>query len=499
MSEIRQGELMEKYSKQVRKKAKTKPFSQATLMMRANGAAIAVLEFIDGMSFRDLSSNLYFIAQDLKSEEFTRKYEAQIEYAAVKPQEFVNGIYAFFNSIAKYVKTNDLYPTFFEFLSFLSRYRVEINDDKSMQGRIVNAYQTLLMETLEFLRPNKFDLRNVVVGQTLDGTLLMKPDSYPLFDVPSRDLEDYLKENPPFDIISMNAHISRYFKAHGLNDVESIEDIERITQEDRAQTHQISMLAMYINEFTFDILPDPKKNVGRGLQSFPTLKTSSVDVEELKDVLMRRARTLPANGMVYDLHYGDEDIQNDERFIHHVLLREILHGDHMVVLYKAYSDIFETSGFYDTKDGFFYTVIREATDKGPSGEVEKLILTLYAAAVTRNGTSLLSSMPEHFEIFLEHINQHIPISAESFLRSGKLRRTDGQEPEADHKRNFDSDDYETRAKAIQGFTRKVGIGKTPSEEAVARAKVLGFELAPDETYVQPFIKQIHYKKNNSDK
>lgn len=73
MDEIRQGELMAQYSRQVRKKAKTKPFSQATLMMRANGTAIAVLEFIDGMSFRDLSSNLYFIAQDLKSEEFTRK------------------------------------------------------------------------------------------------------------------------------------------------------------------------------------------------------------------------------------------------------------------------------------------------------------------------------------------------------------------------------------------------------------------------------------------
>ena len=80
------------------------------------------------------------------------------------------------------------------------------------------------------------------------------------------------------------------------------------------------------------------------------------------------------------------------------------------------------------------------------------------------------------------------------MRGGKLKRTDGQESEVDHKRDFDNDNYETKAKAIQGFTRKVGIGKTPSAEAVARAKALGFELALDETYVQPFIKQIHYKK-----
>lgn len=146
----------------------------------------------------------------------------------------------------------------------------------------------------------------------------------------------------------------------------------------------------------------------------------------------------------------------------------------MVVLYKAYSDVFETSGYYDTKDGFFYTVLREATDKDPSCEFEKLILTLYAAAVTRNGSSLSSSLPEHFEVFLERGKQHIPISAESFLRGGKLKRTDGQESEVDHKRDFDSDDYETKAKAIQGFTRKVGIGKTPSAEAVGSCESTRF-------------------------
>ena len=188
--------------------------------------------------------------------------------------------------------------------------------------------------------------------------------------------------------------------------------------------------------------------------------------------------------MVYDLHYGDENIQNDGRFIQHVLLRENLHGDHMVVLYKAYSDVFETSGYYDTKDGFFYTVLREATDKGPSFEFEKLILTLYAAAVTRDGSSLSASLPEHFEVFFERGKQHIPISAESFLRGGKLRRTDGQESEADHKRDFDNDNYETKAKAIQGFTRKVGIGKTPLRFTLATGNSPGNDMRFSDERVQ---------------
>lgn len=53
-----------------------------------------------------------------------------------------------------------------------------------------------------------------------------------------------------------------------------------------------------------------------------------------------------------------------------------------------------------------------------------------------------------------------------------------------------SDKYESEQKAIQGFIRRVGAGKTPSEEAVARAKALGYDLAPDETYVQPFMRRV---------
>ena len=59
---------------------------------------------------------------------------------------------------------------------------------------------------------------------------------------------------------------------------------------------------------------------------------------------------------------------------------------------------------------------------------------------------------------------------------------------------LDSDDIPNRIapapRAIQGFIRKVGEGRTPSREAVEYAEALGYSLAPDETYVKPFIRRV---------
>lgn len=59
-----------------------------------------------------------------------------------------------------------------------------------------------------------------------------------------------------------------------------------------------------------------------------------------------------------------------------------------------------------------------------------------------------------------------------------------------------NDKYGSEEKAIQGFIRRVGAGKSPSLEAVARAEALGYELAPNETYVQPFIRRVLKLKKN---
>lgn len=54
-----------------------------------------------------------------------------------------------------------------------------------------------------------------------------------------------------------------------------------------------------------------------------------------------------------------------------------------------------------------------------------------------------------------------------------------------------ADAYVMEVKPIQGFVRKVGMGRRPSAEAVARGIALGYDLAPDETYVQGFFRATY--------
>lgn len=66
---------------------------------------------------------------------------------------------------------------------------------------------------------------------------------------------------------------------------------------------------------------------------------------------------------------------------------------------------------------------------------------------------------------------------------GKLRVP----TETKHIRTIAGDDrYETEIKHISGYIRKLPDGQKASERAVTLAQSLGYDLADNETYVQPF-------------
>ena len=96
---------------------------------------------------------------------------------------------------------------------------------------------------------------------------------------------------------------------------------------------------------------------------------------------------------------------------------------------------------------------------------------------------------EHFYLTMPDVYPRAVayFTATPVLQGGELRRNDV--PPDKRRSLMGRDNYETRLRTEQGFTRKVGEGRKPSEEAVERAKALGFELAPDETYVQSFTRQ----------
>lgn len=495
--------VAKRYVPWMRRKVKGKPKPVADMMYRVNGTGMAVVSLLKDISFVELSASLYFIAQDVKTKEFTRLYEAQLELASIEPDKYIQKLYSFFNDMGRHIKKENLYREFFEFGSLCNRMRYKLLSKPSQHvTNIINAYQSMLLETYEFLRPNKFDFSKVVVGMDTKGNLLLADDAYPYIDGPIRDLEDYLESQPGISPLTMNELLEKFFVKHGYRNVKNMSDLDDMMEQDRIYTHQHTTLAPFINEYTYDILPQPDKLFNRDLLAFLTYMPVQVDTDELKDQLMKRARTLPANGMMVELSSADDNIPY--RGITKVLMREVLHGDDIIMLYKMemnHGADGEISGCYNTREKSFYSILQEANVPEPYFWTESFILYLYGCAVLRNGEQMLSDLNEAFCFgkpvyqahgLVTHGTLPMHVKATLFGRGGKLKRSDKAEDE-DYRSpgpRRGNDAYESEDRAIQGFVRKVGAGKTPSAEAVARATALGFDLAPDETYVQPFMKSV---------
>lgn len=498
------NDVANKYVPWIRKKTKGKPQPVKDMMYRANGTAMGVLSELSGVPFAELSSNLYFIAQDMRMKEFTRLYEAELELASIDQDKFVKEIYKFFNDISRQIKKDGLYQEFFEFASLCNRYRYHLLANKRSENteHIINAYQSMLLETFEFIRPNKFDFSQVVVGLDTKGEVLLAKDIYPYADVPIREMQEYLETKKGPIMGSMEELMAKFFAKHGYLNVKNMDDVEEMMEADRIYTHQHTTLSPYINEYTYDILPDPDKPVDRNLLKFLTYMPVNIDMPQLKARLMKRARTLPANGTVFELKAANG---GPYRGVTKVLLRETMHGDDIILLYKMELNCGaqgELSGCYNTREQSFYSILQEAKPSESYFWTESLVLYLYACAVLRDGDRLLSELNNAFRFGQSVVNgamtsisipaREMDVAVSMYSRGGKLKRSDNKE-DAVHtptgvRRGNDA--YESEERAIQGFIRKVGAGWTPSPEAVARATALGFDLAPDETYVQPFIKSV---------
>ena len=72
-----------KWWSKLERKLKDKPETIKILRKRSMNSAISVLDNIRGLDFSEISTSLYFTTQDLKMQEFTKLYDAQVELAAI--------------------------------------------------------------------------------------------------------------------------------------------------------------------------------------------------------------------------------------------------------------------------------------------------------------------------------------------------------------------------------------------------------------------------------
>ena len=455
----------------ITKKSKGKPMPVVTLQTRTLSTAVEILDDIQAIPFEKLSMSLYFYCQDVGMKEFTRAYEAQLELAGANPEKFALGLHRFYNEMALKIQKENLYDNFFEFYYRCLKLRIR-NENEKVDATVSTAYQNILIQQMEYMRPNKFDFRTFIAGRKTTGEIITREDPFPTFDMPvfqfRNDLEQGKKIEDP------EAYLYELYRKAGY-DIHNSDDHLRIVAEDKLHTTTCCTLLPFINEYTFDILPQTIYNADSDI--IQRLITQ-VDLETLKSDLKHRRRTLPTNGVKID--FSGAEIFSE------IYFKEILYDNSIYMLYRLSTVNGDLCGVYETRDGFFYSIFQASEAHGYLGDrMEGLILFLYATQVLGDRYRLSDI---HRVIDIQGCGE---LSATAFGQGGKLSNVYDEAP---HPRNGE---YETAETSIQGYIRKLPAGQKASQEAKELAESLGYDLEPNETYVRPFIRQVFRLKERT--
>lgn len=461
------------YYKKLMKKIEGLPQPRQTIRRRAANTAAAILDNLRDVPFNKLAMSIYFYSNDLRMKDFTRYYESQLELAAVNPEKFFMGLHNFYNEMAVKIKKNNLQQEYIECLYLCNRRRWE-NANQNVEDNVIIAYINLLIQQMAYLLPSKYDFNNIIVGMNTSGELMTAPDFFPKLDIASYELEGFVEKLGTKNIDSLiNETFKKYdYPIHNLREYEEISNI------DKGHISATIALLPLINEFTFDIYPQVPYTCF--VIPFEFL-SSHISSSKIKEDLSKRNKTLPSNGV--EIHFKDNSLFKG------LLLKEIYFNDSIFMLYRLATEAGDLSGYYDTKEKFFFNVlVGYKEDLRVVEHLSSLILYLYGCYVLNNEEYQLSKVND---LFTYNWKGNKKFLLEGYLRGGKLRNTyDKNYEKGEGTARIGNDNYETEMKAIQGYIRKLPAGHSASEKAIALATSLGYELQPNETYVQPFIKHV---------
>ena len=470
MEDIRK--ISDTWWRRVTKKANGKPLPLIILQTRTLSTAVEILEWIQDMPFNKLSMSLYFYCQDVGMKEFTRAYEAQLELAGANPEKFAMGLHRFYNEMAHKIQKENQYDLFFEFYYRCVRLRIR-NEDEKIDATVSTAYQNLLIQQLEYLRPNKFDFRTFVAGRKTTGEILVREDPFPTFDLPIYELRSAFEQGKKFE--NAEEHLYEMYRKAGY-EIYNADDQMRIVAQDKIHTTTCCTLLPFINEYTFDILP---KTIYNANSDIIHKILTWVDLDTIKADLKHRKRTLPTNGV--RITFSGTEI------ISEILFKEILWDNSFYMLYRISTSNGDLSGVFETRDSFFYSIFQTSVGhEYLTAGVESLVLFCYATQVLGG------------EYNLEKINRFISVqgcdrlTATGYGQGGRLRNVyDGVQPKREG-------DYVAGETSIQGYIRKLPAGQKASQEAKELAESLGYDLESNETYVRPFIRQVFRLKERTE-
>lgn len=470
-------ELMKKYQKRVFKKYESRPIEMQLLVSRTFSSSMVVVCLLKDIPFEEITRSVFLYSQDSKFQDIIRQFEAQVELAGANEEKFILALHRFYNDITAKLRSSKSIPQLIEFIGTYMALSVAPETNK-YNRRVIDAFSNLLIQALEYIRPDKYDLKKTVIGVSTEGEILVTDALYPFFDYPALVIKksDYSSHE------AMMAEMSRLFKKQGM-DVSGIRDLSYYEEVQKIQETTLSAMLPFINEYTSDILP---KKVFDGVEEVPLLVKYSLDgpassVSAMEESLKRRNATLPSNGV--HIKFDDSTSAVSE-----LLLKELVRDDTVVMLYRLSTRDGDLTGFYNTRNQFFYSVASNTQVEEVAHAIKLIVLYSYASCVTKAYSS--------DDYVLK--NYGVEVRLETYYSGGKPRNvyspleTDG----GIGVKRRDSADYQPEVAFLNGFIRKLPVGQKASDAAVEAALLMGYELEPDETYVRPFKKTVFVSKKN---
>ena len=217
--------------------------------------------------------------------------------------------------MASRIRKEDLYDLFFEYYYRCMKMRFKSSDEK-IHDKVTIAYQNLLIQQLEYLRPSKFDLSVFVAGRKTTGEIMTRPDQFPTFDAAMYEFNDAVEQGQRFK--DAEEYLYSLYRKHGY-DINNETDQLIIVMQDKAHTTTCCTLLPFINEYTYDILPQTVFSTNTKL-IMEILH--QVDVSALK----RRKRTLPMA--------GEKTNFSENSSINYIILKK----SYMIMLFICYID-----------------------------------------------------------------------------------------------------------------------------------------------------------------
>lgn len=493
--------LSDQYMKRINKKVDKQHGPIRTLAWRTGMTALMVLDEVQDVPFEKLASSLYFISLDLDTRELTRKYESLLELAGAVPDKFVDSLHKELNAVSIFIKENHLLPELFEMISLCDRLRFTYHKDNPPVLHIMNAYQNIVLQTLEYLRPSKFDFNVVVCGCSTSGDVLTAPEYCPHIDSISYEMQKMVQNGIKFDSYrDFNIEFQKVSARCGYPEIRTMEQLEDTLGRDRLLTNQRSGLCTYVNEFTYDMVPKPDTAFDGNFEFLSYVFIAGIDMSRIEQMLTKRAKTLPSNGILFKFEYQETlpiGIEADKR-ISEIFMKEVYHDNHIVMLYNISVNDQILAGYFDTAGQFLSSLLLGTnsfkTESVLYDTYRSLLLYLYAAATSRETEKMLKEFSNLAYLARnKDDNNRITICVTAYAQGGKPKNH--YQSKGDGSRTSD-ERYEAVPRPIQGYIRRLPDGQSASQEAKDRALELGFDLAANETYVQPFVRNVLRLREN---